>query len=108
MTNKRRQQEDCRYVKLSLCPYNLCEHKKIQYAGWPFYDLGYELYDVIIASVTFWRSVEQCSAERFLRLSTMFFQKRGFWRARDRLALVVLTEREKPPAPPRKGGDNDG
>lgn len=39
--------------------------KKILYALWAYYALSCELYDVGITYITFWRSVELCSAERF-------------------------------------------
>ena len=87
-----------------LSPDHICIRKKILYAPWAFHALADELYDVGIAYITFRRSVELCSAGRFLHFSQKNFQKRRFWRARDRSALVVLTEREKTTNSPTERG----
>ena len=87
-----------------LYPDHICIRKKILYAPWAFHALADELYDVGIAYITFRRSVELFSAGRFLHFSQKNFQKRRFWRARDRSALVVLTEREKTTYSPTERG----
>ena len=87
-----------------LSPDHICIRKKILYALWAYYALPCELYDVGIAYITFRRSVELCSAGRFLHFSQKNFQKRRFWRARDRSTLVVLTEREKTTYSPTERG----
>ena len=87
-----------------LYPDHICIRKKILYAPWAFHALADELYDVGIAYITFRRSVELCSAGRFLHFSQKNFQKRRVKRARDRSETVVLTEREKTTYSPRERG----
>ena len=88
-----------------LYPDHICIRKKILYAPWAFHALADELYDVEITYIAMLRrSVELCSAGRFLHFSQKDFQKRRFWRARDRSTLVVLTEREKTTYSPTERG----
>ena len=88
-----------------LYPDHICIRKKILYALWAYYAIPCELYDVGITYIAMLRrSVELYLAGRLLHFSQKNFQKRRFWRARDRSALVVLTEREKTTYSPTERG----
>jgi len=95
----------CRHVKLYLYPDHICIRKKILYVPWAFYALIYELYDVGITHITtLRRSVELCSAGRFLHHPQNIFQKFSENRLFDGVAIVLLTERESSTYSPAERG----